>query len=625
MKKTFLYATALALLASCAANEELSSNKEQPTQPQGTVNFDVYAQRTQSRAGQAGAIDNATLKAGAGFGVFAYYTSNEFFETGTATPNFMYNQQVTYADDDKGWIYEPVKYWPNEFGASAQSEDVERLSFFAYAPWVEVQPSTGLPVQGATNEAVAPEQNITQLTRNTATGDPIVKYVVCTVPDYSVDLLWGVAAKNYTGIVDENNQPTSSVTEGNSFIDMTKQGNADGKMKWAFKHALAQLNVQICAVVDDTTSTVGATEVGTEASGVKDDSTKIYVRSITIDGIATQGALNLHSAKVTSLADATPNWKAYDGVSRLLTKEVTFYDGLRDGFEGTSNNQMRNEYPTGLNQKLLEKYQPGNWGAKDAGVTKTLVNLFQGATEATAADAPIYVIPTGNPVSIEIAYDVETANKKMAKVLSDGQTHGVKIENCIRKAIAIDDDGTPLALVPGKSYTIKIYLGMESVKFDVAVTEWQDAVPQEVYVPGSSLLTIVAAAISGDPGTTESGNPYVYSGSFAITGEDASNNPIVTYTVNSGNIGTNGVNIMNDFARFLGSLWRNGQLPGSIEYNSEEYTWNESLGLKGSNYTSDGTTNGTLVKALVTAFNSGVRTGVLHTQEGDITINVVIN
>lgn len=63
---------------------------------------------------------------GSVIGVFGYYTgTNTWDKAGaTATPNFMYNEEV-----EKGasaWGYSPQKYWPNS--------TTEKLSFFAYYP-----------------------------------------------------------------------------------------------------------------------------------------------------------------------------------------------------------------------------------------------------------------------------------------------------------------------------------------------------------------------------------------------------------------------------------------------------------------------------------------------------------
>ena len=84
-------------------------------------------------------ITNISDFRSAGFGVFAYSTGNTPWVTAaaSATPNFMYNQQVTYSSR---WTYSPVKYWPNDntpadgSGASG-SQSKSYISFFAYAPY----------------------------------------------------------------------------------------------------------------------------------------------------------------------------------------------------------------------------------------------------------------------------------------------------------------------------------------------------------------------------------------------------------------------------------------------------------------------------------------------------------
>lgn len=68
------------------------------------------------------------------FGVSAFYRANGTNSIGSLTPNFMFNQIVTYYKwDDTGsynadyWHYSPVKYWPNNPN--------DRVDFYAYYPW----------------------------------------------------------------------------------------------------------------------------------------------------------------------------------------------------------------------------------------------------------------------------------------------------------------------------------------------------------------------------------------------------------------------------------------------------------------------------------------------------------
>ena len=65
-------------------------------------------------------------------------------------------------------------------------------------------------------------------------------------------------------------------------------------------------------------------------------------------------------------------------------------------------------------------------------------------------------------------YDIETADKRVSKYLSDGTTTGVRIANQISKNL----DG--LKFEAGKAYTIKIVVGLESVKVTAEVKDWGD-------------------------------------------------------------------------------------------------------------------------------------------------------
>ena len=541
MKKVLFFAAAAAMMAACSNSDELEGLQVQENNQETPVNFDVYAGKAATRSGLPGGYDatnsygltTATLQTGrhaaAGFGVFGFYTSNSEYDTNSSTPNFMYNQQVKYNEAKTSWTYEPVKYWPNEFGNAAVSDDVDHVTYFAYAPWQKVTVNTGVPVlpdltndadpakkflddyknaleddkvaellgyadytamKAALGDAAAAaavsdfkdaqetalkerlsdqKLNITQMTRNTATGDPVIKYVVDMHPNSSVDLLWGVAAdSNFKGMLGKDDKPTSTVKAGDPYIDLTKQGDVAGKVKWNFKHALARLNVQICTVVDKPTPGAGTIEIGTEGNGKVDNATKVWLRSIKFtNGFAQKAALNLNSdpvaATITADADrvkaALPKWLDYDGSSELTFEDVILFDGLKDGKEGTANNLQKSEVPTGINPILT---QTSN---SNAGVPIKLTNLFDGSL---TADDPIYVIPDPNqtePMFITVDYDIETADKRLSTKLSDNVTFGSAITNVITKS-------TGLTILPGYAYVVKIYLGIESVKFDVDVKPW---------------------------------------------------------------------------------------------------------------------------------------------------------
>ena len=104
-----------------------------------------------------------------GFGVFAFYTEDDSWAVAQATsPNFMNNQKVTGTAGESGtvWGYSPLKYWPNN--------PDDKVSFFAYAPYIESQTAVGskLPFKVATDvdnqvDLSWSTSNTTDLDRNT--------------------------------------------------------------------------------------------------------------------------------------------------------------------------------------------------------------------------------------------------------------------------------------------------------------------------------------------------------------------------------------------------------------------------------------------------------------------------
>lgn len=449
MKSNYLWMVALAAaLTGCAKDSDLADNPVNPASPtknntetvaKQPVLFGAYVNRATTRAGDPGVLVTSGATAGQinlqekGFGVIAYYTDDDMYSP-IYQPNFMYNTKVTH--NGSAWAYEPVQYWPNETGENAVSEGVDRLSFFAYAPYVDVTPSTGV----VTGDDAS---GIVGLSRNGAFGDPWVKYYVSLDPAKQVDFSWAVPQ-----------------------INMVKP-NVTDVVNMQFNHALAALNVQVDAMIDELAP----------GNNTLDDNTKIYIRSVSFEGLVTKGSFNLNSTKAT--------WYDLAGANYIDGGSVTVYDGRTNGKEGQS--ESANESPLGLNPVLVQS-QPYS-GTPTAGVTNAAANLFAGTT----ADAPIYVIPSGQPLTVTIVYDVETATDELAGYLSDGETHGTSVENKITKSISF---GTSNKLEAGKLYKLTLHLGMTSVKFDATVAEWDEStdsssadLPQNIVSIGSVELT----------------------------------------------------------------------------------------------------------------------------------------
>lgn len=639
MKKVFLFAVAAAALVACS-NEELSLPENNLVNSnEAPVTFDVYTQRAMTRGGIAGTNDNANIGT-RGFGVFAYYTIGEGYDA-KATPNFMYNQQVKCTDNPvttaSKWTYEPVKYWPNEYGSDAMSDEVDQLSFFAYAPWTEVDPTTGniVPKDPDPNATTPQESkdhqqkyNIISVNKNTATGDPLVKYVVDTDPATSVDLLWGVAAENagdnYSPISAEGVAPT--VKPGVPFINLVKPNNpANDRLQFNLKHALAKLRVTI-DYIDDAN-----TPAGPAAAAINAETTRIFVRSFKMNGLAMKGALNLNNSEGTP---GEPSWKDFDGVKDLSFDEVTFQDGRKDGKEGETNGAQNNETPQGLNEKIIENYSPaasGTFGAEknlgvgamtadvqpavtlEGKVAKGTVLLFGGKPDTN--DGYFYIIPRNegtSPVDVTIAYDVETIDPALAGKLSDGETRGISIENIITKENIFGG----MDFRAGYVYEIKIHLGMTSVKIDATVTEWKDTGKTNVDLPDNQQPAAVTAINYAYP------DNYTYTAPFYASDND------VCYT---GALNEGG---MNDLARFLGALHRAAGV-NKITYDEKDYTWNptriKELGivpatdgdeLKGSNWFNE--EEGTLVSVITAKAKAGNLSAPLTIKADNDVINIYL-
>ena len=95
---------------------------------------------------------------------------------------------------------------------------------------------------------------------------------------------------------------------------------------------------------------------------------------------------------------------------------------------------------------------------------------------------------------------------------------------------------------------------------------------------------------------------YTYKGTFAVSGTGTT----ISYTNTTS---TDPSDYMKDMARFLGALYRAANVD-YINYNDVEYTWNASLGLKGSNWAAGANT---LVSVITAQFNEAVAANTLAT------------
>ena len=298
MKKIFTFAAVAAVvLSSCAKVDNYKVSAPE------AISFGVYAGNsvnTKAVSGtDFGTVTTTSLQDAAsnGFGVFAYYTdANNYDQSNDATKvkaNFMYNQQVTYSAG--AWTYNPVKYWPNEHGASAVSTDTDKLTFLAYAPFVAnfaIGTDKGVSITDKAGTAEATE-GIIAMTANNVAKDATLTFKVPASSEEQIDLLYGVLGAQYTDV-----EGNTIGTVGDPMENLTKQ-KTDGNVSILFKHALAKIAIDIKEVVDaeDPVTTVNPVS----------DGTKVVVKSVKLKGtdIGTQGELNLYTAAWNVTTTAT--------------------------------------------------------------------------------------------------------------------------------------------------------------------------------------------------------------------------------------------------------------------------------------------------------------------------------
>lgn len=410
--KTRHYMLAVATLILAACNQK----ELQEDAPASFVGFDTYTAHA-TKAGASGEIISKEDLQVSNFGVFGYYHNGGVYTAGTSTPDFMWNQKVEF-DGDK-WIYTPVKYWPNESGGTAP----DCVSFFAYAPYVEA----------STAGAVTPDADgITGIvTLNNTPNDPILSYKTPTDPLQTVDLLWGVVSTTKASYTTVDGSP-QAVAAGLPNLNLTKQ-TKDEKIMFQFKHALAKLTLDVMGYFDEVPGGSGSGN-----NNVAKD-TKIVVEYVKLSTThyGTVANLNLNN----TVAD-TPRWGT-------PSTPVSFT------IEGTQlTNLIRYRTPSAADKGYVE--QP-------RGVTNDPTPLMasEASKEAFFGIIPVLISGTTATWTAEIKYHVFTKDDN----LNNGYSEIVNV---------IKDDNITLTLDPGKHYTLRLRLGMTSVKFDATVGDWID-------------------------------------------------------------------------------------------------------------------------------------------------------
>ena len=448
MKKIALFALATAfIISSCSQSSDLVNDLPTPSKEQKEektpISFDTYNAKSavvrSSRAGYAGDMTTAMLQK-EGFGVIAYYTGTSNYSAWTKeAPNFMYNTKVyvdgatgTEVSENPSWTYSPTVYWPN---GNATADNVGaagtgggKLSFFAYAPYVAVTPSTGVVTSATTT-------GIKALSSNSATSAPTLTYSL----DGGVDLLWGTAGANDV-TVGNAAQAGATLTGGKADVnvDLTKM-KTNGKIKFLFKHALAQINsLKVVADIDNN----GA------ATGGSLSNTKIYVEKVTLANGLTTG----ENPESTIIGNGTFDLTTGVWTAGSERENVAF---------NVAAASVKTDADLAMNTAIqipatTPNVNPGVTEWEDIfstpGVTAAATNVFDGISTK--------LIPgSDQTLKITIKYWVTTKDSNLSK----GYTW---IPQEITKTISLGD------IEMNKSYGIVMHLGLTSVKFTATVSDW---------------------------------------------------------------------------------------------------------------------------------------------------------
>ena len=461
-----------------------------------------------TRTGTKNAIANtdALKSSNDGFAVFAFNTAaNTWQSNGSSTaPNFMYNEQVKYNNTTNKWEYDPIKYWPNGIDAAnaanspsntAKQGSIQNLSFFAYAPYVDVTASSGAVATGTATETNGYETwGITGLTKNTDNGDPKVTYKFYYVGDaYSlltkdnVDLLWGTrkSTSDYseTDGTDNNADAESAYKDGaNNYYntDLTKQV-VDETVDFNFKHALAKFGGftgSLKAVLDIDGNGDGEMGYG---DWTNKDNTNVTIQSITIKNAAADaGAFTIGG----TFDIATGTWDTFTKNAATIA-------------EGAAYTLTINNETTGVNGDIMVEagnatYETSTW-TKSGVPTKTAGNIFSSNNEEVA----FYLIPgvANQKLIVSVTYQVSTYDENISG-------------NYVRTNQTITNEVTLPELKPNKYYTLVMHLGLTSVKFSAEVADWERVEggdtegAEEIWLPSNVVSSGDAVTLAAGSGAT---------------------------------------------------------------------------------------------------------------------------
>lgn len=382
-----------AVMAACAESSEEGTPVDVGMAPVG-FSTDVTTRTTLIEDTEA------LKKLSAGIGVFAYFTDTKKWEEATLdenkkwkapkdypVPDFMYNQQVSWGiqrieerkegtDTIRGWIYSPVKYWPNSTG----NNDPRYISFFAYAPYEEDQ------------ESAKKEYGVMEMPSE-EDKTPHLRYKIGPVGSMS-DLLYA------DSVID-------ATRNGYGLIEIGGSGNTYQNVPLKFHHALACVDVYIQRIYDEPHYS------GNEPENEKQ--TKIFVSQLVMDidgdGMSDEGRLNLATGEWSELKSSKDQKQTYKGTQ------------INDAILGTTSKDLNDI-------KNTELYK---WGNDGTGVDAREQCLFSGndalffiPQELTLTPTLTYSMVTQDN-GLELSDCIDDKGNKYARIVHEVHGNSLKL------------------------------------------------------------------------------------------------------------------------------------------------------------------------------------------------------
>ena len=497
---TFLITTLL-LVTGCSKSEVVTSYeqvsagneyiKQQPTQEDANNNpvpivFDVASgdqATTRSSTSSTASIGRKTDLAVEGFSVFAYLTGADDYDHESGfQPNFMYNQKVAGtvvdAENDKvSWNYSPVKYWPNDYNGNGGAVDnqtpdpatgtkVEKLSFFAYAPHVELKKEGGSFVEynydaddDGTNDAFQTilSTGIVAISNNTYGGDPF--------------LIYDLGSTTSSGDMRDLLYATNNGDDDDATNDTTNKTKADGSISFDFNHALAGFSIGVCGIFNE----VGRGNYSGNDYLIDNDS---YIRIEKIEltvSLSQKAILNLRTGDfIPEDATTTTLTLSGDQIAENL-RYPSFDESLYDTDEAREAAYISYrqgladllEYGVGRYYAAIDNSGGAEYTDRAPIPNKSPGNIYQRVAVSkddnnSYRNNLVYFIPaTSQKVKIKIIYHTLTEDSRMQYGYSD-------VKNVCEVTTKDDLD---LNIAKGSIFSFNLQLGMTKVKINSVSNE----------------------------------------------------------------------------------------------------------------------------------------------------------